>query len=78
MKNHRFNPDISPYDSINEDIMYKKARSSNEYKKAEIYQMEKSESRKENKFQQILNNRKEIQNEIKDEFSQRQIPRFIH
>ena len=77
LKHHRFNPDISPYDSIEEDMMYKKSRAKNEYKKAQIYQMEKSESRREeNSFQQILKNkRKEIKNEIKNDFTQRKVPR---
>ena len=76
MENHRFNPDISPYDSIEEDIMDKKSRAKKEYKKAKIYQMAKSESRKkENSFQQILNKRKEMRNEVKNDFSQRKVPR---
>ena len=76
MENHRFNPDISPYDSIDEEMMYKKSRAKKEYKKAQIYQMEKSESRREeNSFQQILNKRKEIKNEIKNDLSQRKVPR---
>ena len=77
LKHHRFNPDISPYDSIEEDMMYKKSRAKNEYKKAQIYQMEKSESRREeNSFQQILKNkRKEMKNEIKNDFTQRKVPR---
>ena len=77
LKHHRFNPDISPYDSIEEDMMYKKSRAKNEYKKAQIYQMEKSESRREeNSFQQILKNkRKENKNEIKNDFTQRKAPR---
>lgn len=76
IENHRFNPNISPYDSINEDIMYKKSRARTEYKKAKIYEMKKSESRKEaNSFQQILNSRKEFQNEIKDEYSNMKVPR---
>ena len=69
IENHRFNPNISPYDSINEDIMFKKSRASDEYKKAKIYEMEKSRKKHENSFQQILNSRKESQNEIKDEYS---------
>jgi len=76
LENHRFNPDISPYDSIEEDMMYKKSRAKNGYKKAQIYQMEKSESRREeNSFQQILNKRKEIKNEIENKFIQRKVPR---
>merc|ERR1711953_356129 len=76
MENHRFNPDISPYDAIDEEMMYKKSRAKNQYKKAQIYQMEKSESRREeNSFQQILNKRKEIKNEIKTDLSQRKVPR---
>ena len=56
--------------------MYKKSRATNEYKKAEIYQMEKSERKsEENSFQQILNNRKESQNEIKDELIRMKVPR---
>ena len=76
LENHRFNPDISPYDSIEEDMMYKKSKAKKEYKKAQIYQMEKSESRKkENSFQQILKKRKETRNEIKNDFPQRKVPR---
>ena len=76
MENHRFNPDISPYDSIEEDIMDKKSRAKKEYKKAKIYQMEKSESRRaENSFQQILNKRKDFKNEIRNDFNQRKVPR---
>ena len=75
MKNHRFNPNISPYDSINEDIMFKKSRATEEYKKAKIYEMEKSRKKPENSFQQILKSRKESQNEIKDEYSSVKAPR---
>ena len=77
VENHRFNPDISPYDSINEDVMYKKSRANSEYKNANIYQMERSESGrgKDNSFQQILNKRKEIRNEIKDKFGPMKVPR---
>ena len=77
VKNHRFNPDISPYDSLDEDFMYKKSRASNEYKKAKIYQMEQSKRKsEENSFQQILKDRKELQNEIKDDFSRMKVPRL--
>ena len=79
LENHRFNPDISPYDSIEDDMMYKKSRAKNEYKKARIYQMEKSESRREeNSFQQILNKRKEIKNEIENDSIQRNVPRYLY
>jgi len=80
VENHRFNPDISPYDSINEDVMYKKSRANSEYKNANIYQMERSESGrgKDNSFQQILNKRKEIRNEIKDKFGPMKVPRKNH
>ena len=57
--------------------MYKKSRASNEYKKAKIYQMEQSERKSEhNSFQQILKDRKEFQNEIKDDFSHMKYPRL--
>jgi len=56
--------------------MDKKSRAKKEYKKAKIYQMEKSESRRaENSFQQILNKRKDFKNEIRNDFNQRKVPR---
>ena len=57
--------------------MYKKSRANSEYKNANIYQMERSESGrgKDNSFQQILNKRKEIRNEIKDKFGPMKVPR---